>query len=186
VMRKSTARKIKQAKLDAQAAQAAARADFDHRWGIGYCENETAEKNDGILVVLLDAESDWRDSDGRLNGNTSVASDVAVRWLFNQPEQSIPGVAEFFKELNTRHRTGMNGGIGSAQHEFTKAALTRVYSRLSSVEIDVAQAATVRLADRLKATFPKARIYEEDQAATPEEIIDFHAEQRGFGSGMVQ
>lgn len=168
-------------------AEKTARADFDERWGVGYAQGESAAHNDGMLVMLADPEKHWRDEDGRVNGNMSVVSDVAVIWLFHQPEQHIPGVAGLFKERLAQHRTGIVGGLGSEHHEFAKGAVARVFATLTPEQVETAKAATQRLADRLVVAFPSSRINNPpDQAATVEEKIDFFAKKDNTNYQHVQ
>jgi hypothetical protein len=177
-------RKTKKKKAT-QAAQETARADFDQRWGVGRSEGDEGDEVvviDGHecikcrpIPVLVDITKDWRDEDGRVNENIGIASNIALNWLFEQPEQRILGVPELFKEKLAQHRTGIKGGLGSEHHEFAKAAVARVLATLTPEEIETAKAATQRMADRLVATFPSASINEPpDPAATPEEVVDFY------------
>jgi hypothetical protein len=73
---------------------------------------------------------------------------------------------------------GIAGGLGSEGHEFAKGAVARVLATLAQDQIEAAKAATQRLADHLVAKFPTATINNPpNQAATPEEIIDWRSRQ---------
>jgi hypothetical protein len=142
------------------------------RWGVCVSKEEEADPTDAWTAYLVDKELNWDDGD-----NVVVPSKKGFNWVAAQPETRIPGVVALVTERMLSRKTGIRGGLGSDIHNIALRVVARELGNLTPEQQTVARAAAQTFFERAEATFPKSRwTHPAEPCATPEEVIQFHAE----------